>query len=294
MTRLPGSVEVWVCALSVLGVVCLASPRPACALSTTDAVSDAGATDPAELFRLARNEFIHGQYEQAIIHLTSLIYPIRLGSEDDLVEARRLLGISYYLTQRYEDASEEFSKLLYTRPEFQMDPFFVAPPIIELFEAERERLKPQLDALMAVRQERKAERDRMRAVETGTTIYQVEKINYYHRSPLLVWLPFGLGQFQNGQNTLGTLLAASQGLCAATAAGTYVASQILQATAPTVPGTQAAVPAARPLRYVNWAAIGVFAGLWLSGSLAAWLDYEPVSIQTTSQRIPVAPRDGKP
>lgn len=240
--------------------------------------------DVDELFRLARNEFIHGQYELAIAHLNSLIYPIRLGREDDLVEARRLLGISYYLTQRYGLATEELTKLLYTRPEYQLDPFFVAPPIIEFFEKLRARLKPQLDALLAVRQERQAERERRRG-DGQPGLLQVERINYYHRSALVVWLPFGLGQYQNGDDGLGHLFLAAQ---AAALAGNIATALAWQVRRPASGSDEH-----RGLVIANLGAAALFGALWLAGSLQAFMDFEPISVESSTQRVPL-PREGAP
>ena len=66
-----------------------------------------------DTFRLGKNQFIHGQYDEAIASMNSLIYPLILDSEDDVIEARRVLAIAYYLTGRRQEATSEFTKLLY-------------------------------------------------------------------------------------------------------------------------------------------------------------------------------------
>lgn len=237
---------------------------------------------PEQQFRLAKNEFIHGDYEKAINHLTSLIYPIRLSTEADLVEARRFLGIAYYLTEQYQKADEEFTKLLYLRPQYQLDPFYVAPPIIEYFEKIRERLKPQLDALIAVRKEREAEQVQKQAKsDNSRLVVQKERYNYYYRNIWLNWLPFGVGQYQNGDNALGHLFAVGQGASIVTA---LVSGTIFQLKRQTYNNGKLPIAEGRPLQLTNNISLGVFAALWLGSALQAWINYEPVSMQQVSPK----------
>ncbi len=82
-----------------------------------------------------------------IDQLRSLLYPMRLYSDGQVIDARKYLGLSYYLMNREQDMREEFQKLLYLDPDYQLDPFSIPPPIIEVFEHIRTDMRPQLDVI---------------------------------------------------------------------------------------------------------------------------------------------------
>ncbi len=168
-----------------------ASPPP-------PAASDPGDSSfsPTDTFRLGKNQFTHGQYEEAITNITAVIYPLSLDSEDDVVEARRILAIAYYLTGRRDLATTEFTKLLYLRPLYKLDPFLVAPPIIEFFEQIRKKLKPQLDPLIM------AEVDQSQQPNNALNGKSI-RVEYHYNSRALTFFPFGIGQLQNGDRALG-------------------------------------------------------------------------------------------
>ena len=68
-------------------------------------------------------------------------------SPDERIAARELLGLSSYLAKDSDKARAAFTDLLLQAPKHVLDPFSVAPPIIEFFEAIRKELEPQLKAL---------------------------------------------------------------------------------------------------------------------------------------------------
>ncbi len=78
-------------------------------------------TSPADVIdrdlRRAGNEYAYGNYEEAILQLQSLLYPVKLVTEEQVVEARELLALCYYVTGRLDRMGTEFAKLLYVDPD---------------------------------------------------------------------------------------------------------------------------------------------------------------------------------
>ena len=81
----------------------------------------------AQTLRRASNEFAYGNFEEAVQLLEKILYPVSLDSGESVQEARKMLGVSYYLTDRQKLAQREFKKLLYLAPNYHLDPYSVPP-----------------------------------------------------------------------------------------------------------------------------------------------------------------------
>ena len=187
------------CGLAVISL-CLAQ-TPNSAPSAPDeqlgpAVEDA--------LRRATNEYAYGQYEQAAERLSGLLYPMRLNSDAQVIEARKTLALAHYMLGREQAMREEFAKLLYLDPDHELDPFTIAPPVIEILEQVRQSLKAELDV---IRERRRQER---LAVPPKGGNQRTIQIVTRERSSLGTFMPFGIGQFQNGDRKWGTFFAATQ------------------------------------------------------------------------------------
>lgn len=172
---------------------------------------------PDEVLRRAVNEYAYGNYETAIAQLKALLYPMQLVSDAQVLEARRYLALSYYLTDKRDLMTEELEKLLYLEPDYHLDPFSIPPSIIDAFEKIRERMKPQLDAIRQRRADQRIEESQ----ERPGTLRIVER-TIVERSELATFAPFGIGQFQNGQTGWGVFFAATQTLLLGVNVGSYL------------------------------------------------------------------------
>lgn len=162
--------------------------------------------DPRDELRRAKNEYAYGNYEESVRRLRKLLYPMRLSSDEQVIEARRYLALSYYLLDQRALMNEEFTKLLFIDPDYELDPFSIAPPVIEIFEDLRQELAPELDV---IRQRRADERLQQ---PSGEGILRTINRRVTEKSELATFLPFGVGQFQNGDTELGVFFAVSEGL----------------------------------------------------------------------------------
>src|SRR4051812_26441559 len=147
--------------------------------------------DPTSIedeLRRARNEYAYGNYDAAVTQLRALLYPMKLSTDAQVIEARKYLALSYYLLDRAEGMKEEFAKLLFLDPDYELDPFTVAPAVVERFEAIRKELKPELDTIRRRRSEEKL------GAAQGGGILRVIHTKTVERSEVGTFLPFGVGQ----------------------------------------------------------------------------------------------------
>ncbi len=237
-----------------------ASPAPANGAAAAD-----GDIDVEALLRRAKNEYAYGNYEAAVEQLRALIYPMRLTSDEQVLEARKYLALSHYLLGKVTLASEEFQKLLYLSPDYQLDPYTIAPPVIELFELVREKMRPELDAIRQRQSDEKlrapAQQGFRRTIETTIT----------ERSDFATLLPFGVGQFQNGE--------VGWGLAFLTAELTFLAVNIASyAWASSIGNyhTEEDRRLVTRLRIVQYASAAAFGLTWSLGVVDARLNFVPV------------------
>lgn len=196
----------------------LLAPAPKAAPRAATPASAAPAPAPVEkvddTLRRAVNEYAYGNYTATIEQMRGLLYPMRLNSDAQVIEARKFLGLSYYLTNSQEAMKEEFAKLLYLEPDYQLDPFSVPPPIIEAFEEVRTSMQTQLDVI------------RLRRKEITNPEPVIRRLNPPQqtsaKSDLVSVLPFGAGQFQNGDDSLGTFFAVSEAVLLAVNIGAFI------------------------------------------------------------------------
>lgn len=186
---------------ALLAWLCLA------ALLILAAPTHARAT-PLEDFARARNAFTFGNYPEAIRLLTSLLAPLQLRDEAQVVEARQLLGVCHYFVRSFFAAQEEFERLLYVRPRHELDPLLFPPPVIEFFEKVRTRIKDKLALLHPENR-----------TEPAVPTLILRKVEKRHR--LLAFFPFGVGQLQNGRAGKALFFLASELAMLATNLITY-------------------------------------------------------------------------
>ncbi len=165
----------------------------------------------------ARDRYEFGAYADAAGAARELLARTPNLPEPIALEAWRILGLAEYQLGDKASAREAFIHLLSIDPDQTLDPFLVPPPIVEFFDQVRAQAEPELAPLRERKrqvreQERLAEEARRRLlaeeqVRSGppSKIIVVEEHVY-----MLNFLPFGVGQFQNGDTTKGIIIAVSQ------------------------------------------------------------------------------------
>jgi hypothetical protein len=183
---------------------------------------------PPELKR-AKDRFEFGAWADAAGTLRQMLSGDPDLSEDEAIDAWRMLGIAEYHLGDLPQARAAFVNLLSHDPDYSLDPFLVPPPIVEFFDRVKRDHEP---ALAPLRERKRALREQARLAEeakrrllaeelarTGppTKVVRVEERLY-----LFNWMPLGAGQFQNGDRAKGTAIAAGQTVAALVNIGAIV------------------------------------------------------------------------
>lgn len=186
----------------------------------------------AELQRI-ETAFDYGKYAEVLEAV-----PRRIDAGDLSDEARRTLyqlaGLAAFNLDRTDEARRNFQHLLRLEPDHELDPFRVPPPAIEFLEATRASMAEELDAIREQLEQRRVE-DQAEATERERERKELDQLRaelaelnarvterVVERHHLLVnFMPFGLGQFQQGRHGVGIGLAVAQGALAATSVVAY-------------------------------------------------------------------------
>jgi hypothetical protein len=199
------------------------------AAAVAGALIAVGPTGPIPTPQAARDAFDRGrtafgraEYQRAIEILHPLLYPdVLLDSEGEVVQARRMLGVAYLFENKPDEARREFRKLLELRPDYRFDPLLDPQRVVDFFNgvlreeeatiAEIEKRRREREKVQAERRQRDQERLRM-----PPTV-----VRYERHSFAINFVPFGAGQFQNGQSRKGWFFFGTEALLGAVSVGAF-------------------------------------------------------------------------
>lgn len=181
------------------------------------------ATEPGQDLERGRTAFFRAEYQRAIEILRPLLYPeLRLESENQVLQAHRMLGVAYLFENQQDQARREFRKLLELRPEYRFDPLLDPPRVVDFFNDVVKEQQTKLDEIEAHRRRREAEQ-----TAAARLIHRYER-----RSPIVSFFPFGAGQFQNGEPAKGWAFFGAQVGLAAISVGAFVTNFALHGARP--------------------------------------------------------------
>lgn len=187
--------------------------------ASRDARADAAADSEK-----AHNAYVAHQYDEAESRLRALLDPQggTLKDPDAVADARMYLGATLVAEKKNDEAAAEFALLLSDKPEYQPDALRVSLDAIDAFTDARARNRDKLAAIQAERV-RKAQEEKARAElerqKAAVRLAMLERmagteVVTTQNSRLIALIPFGAGQFQNGQTALAWTLLVSEGLFA--------------------------------------------------------------------------------
>ena len=246
-----------------------------------------------EAMNRARVTFEYGDYPQASRLLAALVEVGRFESASLRAEAYRLLGLALFYQGRKGEAYSAFLEYLFLDPDAQLDPFYVPPAAVSFFEQVKKEADPKLAPIRA--QKRTEQEARQKAATEEAERRQKRELEEERRklqqlSPAVerrvvqreFWvsmMPFGLGQLQNGDRTLGIALATAQVITGAASGGSALLIEQLRDSSTGRfndhgPGTSPYLTATR-LNVVKWASAGLFYALWAAGAVHAAIHFKP-------------------
>ena len=179
-----------------------------------------------------RTEFEYGNFADAMKRASDRIDRGNL-SEADVIELHKYAGLSAFYLNHKPEAERHLWALLQLDPDYSLDPFVVPPPAIAYFEGLRKQHAAQLSAIReerrrsAERRKENEERERSR-VEAEEQRRRLEELarqastTQVHKQSFVVnFLPFGMGQFQQGRTKTGVIFAVTEGVFALTSILAY-------------------------------------------------------------------------
>jgi hypothetical protein len=168
----------------------------------------------------ARAAYEAKNYDDAERRLRGMLDP-DIGTLKDpslRTQARMYWGATMLALKRREEASAIFEKLLLDDPSYEPDPLSFPSEVIDAFIDTRKRIIDKINAAKAEQARLAAERrareeeEKRRAAERLKLLEKLateEKITERH-SRWVALIPFGVGQFQNGQKLLGWMFLGAE------------------------------------------------------------------------------------
>lgn len=171
----------------------------------------------------ARAAYEAKNYDDADRRLWALLNP-ETGTLRDpglRTQARMYWAATMLAKKNTQDASKIFETLLLDDPSFEPDPLSFPGDVIDAFIDTRKRIVDKINAAKAEQARQAAERkareeeEKRRAAERLRLLERLateEKVTEHH-SRWVALIPFGVGQFQNGQKVLGWVFLGTEAAC---------------------------------------------------------------------------------
>ncbi len=227
-------------------------------------------------FQLAMNAYDTGEYATAEMRFSALLSKDPPLKNKALVfEIHKYLGATLMFMGREDEAEMQFEALLREDPEYEMDPVLFPTEVLDTFTRVKIRIADELAAIQATKalMAKKAEDEKQAKKKALKEKFEKASMPVYlassqqERHVVLALMPFGIGQFQNGQKLKGWLFFGGETLLLATNLTLYVLTEYFRGRALETLSS----------RYVNtarsyWTATNILAGATLAAVLAGIID----------------------
>lgn len=243
-----------------------------------------------------------GRYEECVQQFQTILQPGSTSTpstQEGRSRARMYLAACLMSLKRTPEADTQFEDLIRENFRFSPDRAAFSPSIFGRYLTIRERLRNEIEAKEKEEQERiealrkqQAEQERLER-ERRELIEQMAREQLFTRqnSRMVAMIPFGVGQFQNHQKTLGWTLLGAQAAFAATSMVTYFLKENIERQF----NASVDEKEARRLRdlavQANYLSFGAFVVTMLGGVVHAQVTFVPEfrEIRERSLPPPVAP-----
>jgi hypothetical protein len=257
----------------------------------------------AAAFRDAQEAYLRGQYEDVIGALAPLLEGSQILIEDEIMmqEARKLLGASYVLVGDEAHGADVFRELLrYVRnnstarafERYQLDAAQYRDDVLRVFSRVHRELVAELREEQSARERRAAEaEERRRQAQLDLLALAQEAEVEVERDPAPTFVPFGAGQFYNGNEDLGWGLLISEGALlglslVSAIVGTSIYYSVPRDERGTILWTDQTQASAEGAAFTAAAAGGAFVSLALIGVVEAVIHFVPRRTERQRREIP--------
>jgi hypothetical protein len=269
--------------------------------------------DDAQELELAKNRFNAGQYEEAHQHFARLLTPGLPGcdkgpsgacrlTDPDLIERTRVLDAATLIAlKRPALADAQIEIVLRQNPAYAPSPALFPQEVVDRFTEVRGRLREELDKVAEQQahealKRRLADQQAREAQEKWITDLQRlagQERRIEVNSRWIAMLPFGVGQYQNGDTRLGALFTTSELLLAASLVSSGVIAQNYanydrsQCTGECLTDVERNFNAAKLVNHISF---GVLLGAAIGGIVQAQIAFVPEKITPLPRAIPPRPK----
>lgn len=254
-----------------------------------------------EDFQVAREAYTRGEYERAVQLFEPMVGGEAPAIRDDVLirESRKYLAAAYVLTGQRDLGARQFEFLLRGEGDrldgYRLDRAAFPHEVLEVFDFVRRELLRQRESQLTAEQRREEEEARRRreAMLRLVDLAQHDEIVVQH-DPLIAWIPFGAGQFQNGSTDLGAFFLATESITLLGAVATLSTWLPLNAIREQYGPELSPVDAStlRGLQIGNWVSAGAFAALAVVGILEAHINFVPSHTVRRDREVPADALEG--
>ncbi len=189
------------------------------------ATAQGALADPLSDLEKAHGAYVAHKYGEAETRLRALLdtgapQGAPLKDADSVADARMYLGAVLLAEGKHAEAQSVFERLVLDKPDYQPDSLRVSLQATDALVDARARLREKLASLQmeqvrqAQEEKARADAERQKAALRLATLEKLatEQVIVEHHSRWEALLPFGVGQFQNGQDALGWTFLSAQSL----------------------------------------------------------------------------------
>lgn len=257
------------------------------------------------LLKQARDAFEYGDYARAAQTLGGQATREQFPQEAERIEAYRLLGLSYFYLSKQkpsdptlrENAQEAFFGLLKQNPDFEFDPFYTPPEAVAFFDSVRRENEPYLEPIRVRRNARlreqqleedaRLEAERRRREESPRAEVRTVIVERELERPsfLVAMMPFGVGQFQNGDTRTGLGFLSGQLVSSALSIISWSLIELMRDPESNRYSAEL-YGYANTLQTIKYWSAGTFYALWVASAIHAGVRFEPLRVIGESTLAP--------
>ena len=227
-----------------------------------------GLATPEDDFEHGKNAYLYGDFRKVIEFLDPLVGTEGSEKLDPRKQADALewLGLSLYYLGQETRAKDIFHRLILTDLDRTLDPITAPPDVVAVYDKMQADLKVEIDRL-----KREAEKKR-RAKEAQVPVREIDR---RRNSKWVTLVPFGVGQFQNGDNGWGGFFLGTELVAVSLSTIFFFAAQDLRQPDGFFVGADATL--ARNLRTAQFVSGGTALALMVGGAIHAAVTFKPLT-----------------
>lgn len=266
-------------------------------------VSMVASADAQTDFDKARVAYLGRRYDEAEDRLRSLLAPNSpiLGDPFLLVRARMYFAATLIARQNREQAVQVMERIILEDPSFEPDPLVFPSEVHDVFIDTRSKMTERINQAKAAAARLEAERrekeeaDKRRQAQYLAELKRLateEKTTYKH-SRWVALVPFGVGQFQNGDTALGWVFLGTEvaALVGAAALVPFYVDARNEALRSYAAGDSKSAESYHDreveLRTANVLVMAAFAAVAIGGVIQAQANFVPDRVEIKKRPLPV-------